>query len=910
MEYELLGPLRVLDGDGAEVSLSAPKVRSVLAVLLVNRGQRVSVDRIVDALWGDQPPRSAANLVQGYVRDLRRRLGALAVVTVTGGYRLDVPRGSVDADRFEDLARAGRYREALATWHGPALAEWAEQPWAGAIAGRLEEERLAALEFRLTQDLAAGLASAVIAELRALVEEHPLRERPRVLLVKALYANGRQVEALEAYAQARGYLVDEVGIEPGPELRAVHAAVLAQDPTLVPAPLRPAAPPPLPVSPLIGREQELATLRHSLMAARLVTLAGSGGVGKTRLAVEVAAATRSPSGTVWFVDLAPVSHHSDVATAVARALQLADSAGHEIDHLCAYLSRHQGLLVLDTCERVVEGVAELATALLARCPDLQILTTTREPLAAPGEHVIRLGGLDEAEGVELFMARARAVNPIAHVDNDETRDIVRKLDGLPLALELAAARTASLSLAQLAKGLDDPLELLAGEVRAGDPRHRTMRAVIAWSYDLLDRSDREALAALSVFVGPFDRDAARAVVGVDPPRAVERLLARSLLARDRDLAGLAWYRLLDPVRQFAHEQATTTIRKRARDRHLEHHVELAARLDDRIRTVEATASAAVARACADDLRAAATYAVAERSAWAGRLVADLYWPWFLDGHLTELRYWTTSALNFETDPRVRARLLRVLASSALAQGDTLVAVDAARHQLDSAQTIHDEELVALAYNLLGMAAWAQGDYTAADVQHRAAREHAGKSDKPWTLALITALAGRSAHAAGDHEAGQVMLNDAEILAETVAEPMVLGSVLDYRAHAELAAGRTQDAAALVTRSLAAYLSIGYQEGLASASVLAANLAVLAGEYERAEALLHQAIDVCRRLRHLGGTASALEAMAVLDHDRGDRQRAAIHLAEARALRHRTGTEPPPILHDQLSRVARSLAASH
>jgi tetratricopeptide (TPR) repeat protein len=436
-----------------------------------------------------------------------------------------------------------------------------------------------------------------------------------------------------------------------------------------------------------------------------------------------------------------------------------------------------------------------------------------------------------------------------------------------------------------------------------------MRAVIAWSHDLLDRSDREALAALSVFVGSFDRDAARAVVGVDSPRAVERLLARSLLARDRDLAGQARYRLLDPVRQFAHEQATTTIRQRARDRHLEHHVELAARLDDRIRTVEATASAAVARACADDLRAAATYAVAERSASAGRLVADLYWSWFLDGHLTELRSWTTSALSFETDPCVRARLLRVLASSALAQGDTAVAVDAARHQLDSAQAIHDDELVALAHNLLGMAAWAQGDYTAAEVQHRAAREYAGKSGKPWTLALVTALAGRSAHAAGDHEAGQVILNDAEVLAETVAEPMVLGSALDYRAHAELAAGRTEDAAAFVTRSLAAYLSIGYQEGLASASILAANLAVLAGEYERAEALLHQAIDVCRRLRHLGGTASALEAMALLDHDRGDRQRAAAHLAEARALRHRTGTEPPPILHEQLSRVARSLAAS-
>ncbi len=895
----------MLDGDGAEVQLSAPKVRSVLAVLLLNRGQRVSVDRIVDAVWGEHPPRSASNLVQGYVRDLRRRLGDRVVVTVTGGYRFDAPRNSVDADRFEDLARAGRYGEALALWRAPALVEWAEQPWARAVAVRLEEERLVALESRINQDLDAGLASVVVAELVALVEEHPLREQLRVLLVKALYASGRQVEALEAYAQARGYLVDEVGIEPGPALRSVLAAVLAQDPTLVPTPHRPAAAPPVAVDPLIGREHELTTLRRLLTTARLVTIAGPGGVGKTRLAVEVAAATPSPTGSAWFVPLAPASHPPDVAPTVARALQLAESDGHEIDHLCDYLSLHHGLLVLDTCEHVVDGVAELAAALLARCPHLRILTTTREPLTAPGEHVIRLSGLDAAAGGELFMARARAVTTMVAVDDDEVLAIVRRLEGLPLALELAAARTASMSLAQLAKGLDDPLALLAGESRARDPRHRTMRAVISWSHDLLDRSDREAFAALSVFVGPFDSDAARAVVGVEGQRAVEHLIARSLLTRDRDLAGQAQYRLLDPMRQFAQEQATPPIHNGARRRHLEHHVELAARLDDRIRTVEATASAAVARAREGDLRAAATYAVAERSAAAGRFVADLYWPWFLDGHLTELRSWTTSALSFETDPHIRARLLRVLASSALAQGDTAVAVDTARHQLDSAQAVHDEELVALAHNLLGMAAWAQGDYAAAGVEHRAALDHAGTSGKPWTRALITALAGRSAHAAGDHEAGQALLHDAELLAEVVAEPMVMGSALDYHAHAELAAGRTAEAASLATRSLAAYLSIGYQEGLASVSVLAANLAVLADEYERAEALLHHAIDVCWRLRHLGGAASALEAMAVLDHKRGDSRRAAVHLAEARALRQRTGTEPLPLLHDQLTQVVRS-----
>lgn len=907
MDYGLLGPFRVLDDLGAEVQPSAPKVRALLALLLLNCGHPVSADRIADTLWGDEPPRSAANLVHGYVRDLRRRFGIQGISTVTGGYRLDVPRGSVDALRFEDLVQARRYGDALALWRGAALLEWAEQPWARAIATRLEEERLVALESRLTLDIDAGFASLVIGEIGALVEEHPLRERLRVLLVRALYAAGRQAEALQAYAQARRYLVDEVGLEPGAELRAVEAAVLAQDPTLLPAPPRPAAAPPLPVTPLVGRERELATVRRALTVARLVTLAGPGGVGKTRLVVELLAAPSSRAGAVWFVELANVSDDADVSPAVARALQLAESPGHEIDLVCDYLSRRRGLLVLDTCEHVVSGAAELATALLARCADLQVLTTTREPLRTPGEQIVQLSGLDDDAAGSVFVARAQAASPLAALDNDQVRGIVRKLDGLPLALELAAARVASLSLEQLATALERPLDLLGGDVRSPDPRHLTMRAVIGWSHDLLDPSDREALAALSVFVGAFDREAACAVVGDGGPRAVEHLLARSLLARDADLAGRARYQFLDLVRHFAQEQATPTMRDRARRRHLEYHATLAARLDGRIRTAEATAWAAVARGCADNLRAAASYAIARHLASTGRLVADLYWPWFLDGYLAELRSWATAAFGFENDPRICARLLRVLASAALAQGDTAAAVEAAGRQLDTAQDLPDEELVALAHNLLGMAAWARGDYAAAGVQHRAALDHARRCGQPWTLALVTALAGRSAHQAGDHDVGSAMLRDAETLAEAIGEPMVLGSALDYRAHAELAAGRTAEAAASATRSLAAYRSIGYQEGLASAGTLAANLALMGGDHERADTLLHQALDVTRRLHHLGGTASVLEAMAVLNHDRGDRQRAAANLAEARALRRRTGTAPSAALHDRLSRVTRSLA---
>jgi predicted ATPase/DNA-binding SARP family transcriptional activator len=900
--------MRVLDKGGAEVQLSAPKVRTLLALLLVHRGRPVSVDRIVHTLWGDQPPRSAANLVQGYIRDLRQRLGAHEVTTVPGGgYRLDVRRESVDTERFEDLVGARRYEEALALWHGVALEEWAEQPWARATAARLEELRLSTVEARLAQEVDAGLASAVLAELAALVEEHPLRERLRVLLVKALYAAGRQADALAAYAQARRYLADEVGLDPGPELRAVGAAVLAQDASLLVAPIRPAAAPPAAVTPLLGRDGDLATLRSALTMARLVTLSGPGGIGKTRLAVEVAATSPPPYGAVWFVELAPVVAGSGVATRVARALQLAESPGHEIDLMCDYLSRRRGLMVLDTCEHVIKAVAGLATRLLSRCPDLRILTTTRQPLRAPGEQIVQLSGLDEAAGADVFTSRARAANPTAELDTDDVRAIVGRLEGIPLALELAAARLASLSLQQLITGLGQPLEVLAGEALAGDPRHRTMRTVIGWSHDLLDVRDREAFAALSVFVGSFDREAASAIVGDDASDAVDHLLGRSLLTRDIDLVGQARYRFLDPVRHFAEEKATPGMRDRTCRAHLDYHVRLAARINGRIQTKEATAWAAVARSCAEDLRRAVAYAISERSASAGRLVADMYWPWFLDGQLSELRSWANAVASAETDPQVRARLLRILASTALAQGDTAIAVDHALRLLEAATTLQDLEHVALAHNLLGMAAWARGDYSAAGEHHLAAIDNARKSGRPWTRALVTALAGRTAHATGAHETGQGLLRDAEALAEEIGEPMVLGSALDYGAHAEFASGRTTEAAVLASRSLAAYQSIGYQEGLASAGTLAAQLAVLAGNHQQAETLLKQALDVSQRLRHLGGTASVLEAMAVLDHDRFDHQRARRHLHEARALRQQTGTVPAPALHHQLSRVERSLA---
>ncbi len=346
--------------------------------------------------------------------------------------------------------------------------------------------------------------------------------------------------------------------------------------------------------------------------------------------------------------------------------------------------------------------------------------------------------VEPAAGAEVFTSRAWAANPAAELDTGGVQAIVGKLDGVPLALELAAARVASLSLEQLVNSLARPLDALAGDALAGDPRHRTMRAVIGWSHDLLDVRDREAFAALSVFVGSFDREAASAVVGEDMSDAVDHLLGRSLLTRDVDLIGQARYRFLDPVRQFAEETATPTTRDTAFRRYVVHHVRLAARINGRIQTVEATAWAAVARACAEDLRRAVTYAIAERIESAGRLVADLYWPWFLDGQLSELRSWADVAFGTPTDPRVRARLLRILASTALAQGDAAVAADYAGSQLDAATALQDLELVALAQNLLGMAAWDRGEYSRA-VEHHLVPWPTARRSGHVTLARVTAL---------------------------------------------------------------------------------------------------------------------------------------------------------------------------
>ncbi|OLR89769.1 BTAD domain-containing putative transcriptional regulator [Actinokineospora bangkokensis] len=597
MQVAILGPLRVTGAGGAEVEPGGTRLRVLLARLALDAGRVVAPAALIDALWGERPPVDATGALQSLVSRLRRALRPAAegaLESSATGYRLAVAPDDVDAHRFERLAAAGRRAaregrpaeavacldEALGLWRGPALAGLGDAPFAHAAAARLAELRASAAEDRLAAVVDLGGHADAVAGLRELVAEHPLRERAAGVLVRALALSGRQAEALAEVDRVRRALAEELGVEPSAELRELHLSVLRGD--LAPAAARAASPA---LTSFIGRQAELAEVRALLGSARLVTLVGPGGAGKTRLAREVAAAAGGPT---WVAELAPVRDPVDVAGAVLSAVgardaplvdtpagQAAARQAEPLDRAVESLSAQPGLLVLDNCEHLVEAAAELADAVLSRCPRLTVLATSREPLAITGEVVFGVGPLglpDEqagteevlaADAVRLFADRAAAASPgfAAAEHAAEVARICRGLDGLPLALELAAARLRSMTLRQVSDRLDDRFRLLTGGSRTSLPRHRTLRAVVEWSWDLLDKPERLLLARLSVFPAPAAETAVVVVAADDDllPAAdvvyvlaslVEKSLVQVATGRD----GLVRHRVLETVRAYAAER--------------------------------------------------------------------------------------------------------------------------------------------------------------------------------------------------------------------------------------------------------------------------------------------------------------------------------------------------------------------
>ena len=584
----MLGSLEVVDDLGRIVAVRGARLTCLLIALALRCGEVVSDDRLSEILWGDVPP-DGPNALRRQISTLRRMLGRTeAVIRRGSGYVLSVDKDAVDAFRFESLAAKGQMalrdgdvpraavclRDALELWRGDALADVADEPFAEADRVRLTEMRIATVEARIDADLALGRHADLVAELEHLVAAHPVREHLRAQLMLALSRSGRQTEALRSYATARSVLAEEVGLEPSPELRALETAILRQDETTA---RRDPEPPPsrrsrlrTPLTSLVGRRDLLDVLAARLRRRRLVTLVGPGGVGKTRLAIEAAREIlEADLMEVWLVELADVADGDGVASAIATTLGLPISADPNSDlaRVVEFLCGRNTLVVLDNCEHLIDSAARLAQDLLELCPTMRILATSRERLGVPGEVVCPVPPLPISDAVSLFVERGHAAAPATElvgageVEWPLLESICARLDGLPLAIELAASRLGSMPLTELAVGLDDRFRVLNRGARTARPRQQTLRAVVDWSYDLLFDDERRVLDRLSVFTGGCDLAAARVVCADDTISAddvaelVTRLADKSLITiHDPDGDGHVRYRMLETLVEYGRDR--------------------------------------------------------------------------------------------------------------------------------------------------------------------------------------------------------------------------------------------------------------------------------------------------------------------------------------------------------------------
>ncbi|MFI0487579.1 BTAD domain-containing putative transcriptional regulator [Actinomadura sp. 9N215] len=713
MRIGILGPLDVRDEAARPVEVGGRRLRALLVRLAADAGRPVSADRLLDDLWDGAPPAGGGNALQALVSRLRGVAGRDLVEHGPAGYRLGLDPADVDAVAFErgvaaarreddPARRAERLRAALALWRGPALADVADAEFAAAPIARLEELRLAAVEDRVDAELAARQPVPPVADLEPLAAANPLRERLRGQLMRALYAAGRQADALEVFEETRAALADRLGVDPSPELAAVHLEILRHDAAAAaaaepppPPPAKPGEPPPdaprpartnLPaqLTSFVGREEESRRVAKLLRETRLVTLTGPGGAGKTRLAGESAAplVEEMPDG-VWFVPLAPVSDPGDVVQAVLVALGIPDTVRppadtrvivRPLERLTDYLAAKRMVVVLDNCEHVLDAAARLAGHVLAHAEGVRILTTSREPLGITGESLCPVPSLplpddgvaDPADAlgyasVRLFADRAAAGRPGFAVDADTVADVIaicRALDGIPLAIELAAARLRSLTTGQIAARLGDRFRLLTGGSRTALPRHRTLRAVVDWSWDLLDDVERTVLRRLSVFAGGATPDAAVRVCGVDAPDAPEphdvidviaALIDKSLVMADGDPE--VRYRLLETVRVYAGERLEEAGEAgRVRSAHAAYLVDLAERAEPELRRHDQLRWADRLADERGNVTVAFRHLIEIRDKEMSlRLVAGLVWFWVLRDMEIEAGHWAVAVRDMVGD---------------------------------------------------------------------------------------------------------------------------------------------------------------------------------------------------------------------------------------------------------------------
>jgi len=701
MDFRILGPLEALD-EGQDVAPAGTKRRALLALLLLHANETLSVDRLVDELWGEAPPATAAKAVQVHVSRLRKALRAGAgngadavIVTREPGYQLTLDPERLDSHRFERLVAEGRselatgdqkraaaaLEQALSLWRGTPLSDLAYESFVQREAGRLEDLRMAAIEDLNEAKLALGRHRELVGQLEVLIGENPYRERFRGQLMLALYRCERQADALQAYQDARTTLVEELGIEPGEHLRELERAILAQDSALAAPALETAELPvtrlPAPPNRTLGRDEDREAVSQLLRQTdvRLVTLAGPGGVGKTRLALEVAR-TLEPElrDGGWFVSLAGTANAEHVSSAIAQALDVTPLEGESPTRAVErFLSPKDALLVLDNFERVLPA-APLISDLLAAAPALAVLATSREALRLQTEYRYAVAPLQvpaeadpaavaQAAAGALFVERARRQDrgfELTEGNAGSVAEICRRLDGLPLAIELAAARTALLSVDELNAGLAHALDALGAGPRDAPARQQTLRATIDWSHQLLTAREAEAFGRFAVFAGGATIGAAEQVTGAELD-ALHGLVEKQLLLRRHGSTSNARLLMLETVREYASEQlGGDPNAAQVRERHCRHYLALAERAEPELFTRGEAEWLPKLDAEVDNFRAALDWSLTDDPTLALRLAGLLAMFWDIRNMFAEGLNWLDAAVDAAGDDapiedRARAR---------------------------------------------------------------------------------------------------------------------------------------------------------------------------------------------------------------------------------------------------------------
>ncbi len=925
----MLGSLRVTTHADEPVDISGSRLRSLTARLSLDTGRTVGAETLIADLWGELAPEGAPNALSRLVSRLRRALpdGNTLLRSEPGGYRLLVAEADVDALRFERLVTVGRGElaegrphaaarilgDAEALWRGTPLSGLGDPPFAALAADRLSELRVQAAEHRIAAELALGRHAEVCADVERLAAEHPLRERLQAQLMRVRYVTGRQADALAVFERVRTALSEELGADPSPELSELHMAILRQDPDLVPRThIAPNPKPPeraiIPVPDLIGRDSDLAALRAAVDTNRLVTVTGPGGAGKTRIALALTA----DLDDAHLIELAPLDSPDDLCRQILLALDAhapgapagTDSATSSLAAVAEVLRLRRALLVLDNCDHLIDAAAEFTAHLLATCPGLRFIATSREPLGIAGEIRYTLPPLGlppagasaaEAQGypaVRLLIERARAVRPdfaVTDANVGAVIDICRRLDGLPLALELAAAQFRVLTPEQIAARLDDRLHMLTTANRGTPARHSTLRAVVESSWQTLAEPERVLARRFSIFRSTVALPAVEVVCadhGHDnglPSAAIldalRGLVDKSVIVAvpPEPPATEMGYRMLDTLRIYGAQQLLDSGEATdVRAAHARHWLAIAEAEEPRLRTGNQLHALRTLRAAHPDLLSALRNLLEDQNAvLATRLCAALLWYWILQGAGYDFAL-VEAVLELDDERCGNERALVAAAHTLVVVGFGQAEPVAAHRSIDVARAHRGgtgHPLLALLPVIVAQA----------DAQIDSARDELTRlfdADDTWTRAVARLFHGFIDDATGDIATAGRHFRRARSDFQQLGDRWGMWAAAQGVAKVHAAAGEPVAAADRFREALGHLTALGAAKDAPELSAQIGHQLMHAGDHRGAHVELTRALDLAREHGHAAAFTWAAFGLGLLAAESGDVTRARRRYEEA------------------------------